>query len=112
VHSIYFGLIISGFLAVMECFRAAAAALLENAQVFALGTPFTRIMLKHRDCVFVSTQRDFSWRGDASVAMRVLILANLLNIVWHRADLRKELFTVFTLPRRMANRLWFFPQLA
>ncbi len=83
-HAIYLGVIVSVLMSVIGVIFAPTFLSLLGAepQVVALGTPFTRIMLGGNAVIvfLFLLNAIFRGAGDAAIAMRVLFLANLLNI--------------------------------
>lgn len=84
-HIIYLGVIVSAFMGVVgvifspDIFRLLGA----EPDVIKLGTPFMRIMFgSNAVIVFLFLLNAiFRGAGDAAIALRVLILANVLNII-------------------------------
>lgn len=85
VHAVYLGVLVSLLMSVLGVLLAPRllAALGASPQVVALGTPFTRIMLGGNGAIvfLFLLNAIFRGAGDASIAMRVLFLANGINIV-------------------------------
>jgi putative MATE family efflux protein len=83
-HAIYLGVIVSVVMSAIGLIFAPAFLRLLGAepQVVELGTPFTRIMLGGNAVIvfLFLLNAIFRGAGDAAIAMRVLFLANLLNI--------------------------------
>ncbi|HEY0658975.1 MAG TPA: MATE family efflux transporter [Pyrinomonadaceae bacterium] len=83
-HAIYLGVIVSVLMSVIGIVFAPTFLSLLGAesQVIAEGTTFTRIMLGGNAVIvfLFLLNAIFRGAGDAAIAMRVLILANLLNI--------------------------------
>lgn len=83
-HALYLGVIVSVLMSIVGLIFAPTFLSLLGAspEVVALGTPFTRIMLgSNAVIVFLFLLNAiFRGAGDAAIAMRVLFLANLLNI--------------------------------
>lgn len=83
-HAIYLGIIVSVVMSVVGIVFAPTFLSLLGAspEVVALGTPFTRIMLGGNAVIvfLFLLNAIFRGAGDAAIAMRVLIFANLLNI--------------------------------
>ncbi len=84
VHAIYLGALISLGMSIIGIAFAPhfLTALGAKPEVVALGTPFTRIMLGGNGVIvfLFLLNAIFRGAGDASVSMRVLFWANLLNI--------------------------------
>jgi len=84
-HAIYLGVIVSLIMSAVGIIFAADFLSLLGAQpeVITEGTTFTRIMLGGNAVIvfLFLLNAIFRGAGDAAIAMRVLILANLLNIV-------------------------------
>jgi putative MATE family efflux protein len=84
-HVIYLGVIVSVVMSAIGIIFAPNLLSLLGAepQVVALGTPFMRIMLGGNAVVvfLFLLNAIFRGAGDAAIAMRVLFLANLLNII-------------------------------
>lgn len=83
-HAIYLGIIVSVLMSVIGLIFAPTFLNLLGAspEVVAIGTPFTRIMLGGNAVIvfLFLLNAIFRGAGDAAIAMRVLFLANLLNI--------------------------------
>lgn len=83
-HAIYLGVIVSVVMSVVGLIFAPTFLSLLGAspEVIAIGTPFTRIMLGGNAVIvfLFLLNAIFRGAGDAAIAMRVLFLANLLNI--------------------------------
>lgn len=83
-HSIYLGIIVSVVMSVIGIVFAPTFLRLLGAEphVIELGTPFTRIMLGGNAVIvfLFLLNAIFRGAGDAAIAMRVLIFANVLNI--------------------------------
>jgi putative MATE family efflux protein len=83
-HAIYLGLIVSLVMSAIGIIFAPTFLRLLGAepQVIELGTTFTRIMLGGNSVIvfLFILNAIFRGAGDAAIAMRVLFLANLLNI--------------------------------
>ncbi len=99
-HSIYLGLVVSAVMGLIGAFLAPHLLRLMGADesVVATGTTFARIML---GCNFVVVflfllNAIFRGAGDAAIAMRVLWLANIMNMI---------------LAPCFIFGLWIFPQL-
>jgi putative MATE family efflux protein len=116
-HAIYLGLIVSAMITVVGIVFAPQflRALGAEPQVVEMGTDFTRIMLGGNGVIvfLFLLNAIFRGAGDAAVAMRVLILANLLNIFLAPSFIYgKELFSVFNIPApQWLIDNWIFPQL-
>ncbi len=99
-HIIYLGVIVSVVMGVAGVIFAADILRLLGAepQVIELGTPFMQIMLgSNAVIVFLFLLNAiFRGAGDAAIALRVLIVANLLNII---------------LDPLFIFGIWFFPEL-
>lgn len=84
-HAIYLGVIVSVLMSVVGIIFAPTflALLGASEKVIAEGTTFTRIMLGGNFVIvfLFLLNAIFRGAGDAAIAMRVLFLANLLNIV-------------------------------
>lgn len=84
-HALYLGVIVSVLMSVIGIIFAPTFLSLLGAepQVIAEGTTFTRIMLGGNAVIvfLFLLNAIFRGAGDAAIAMRVLFLANLLNIV-------------------------------
>ncbi|HXG82575.1 MAG TPA: MATE family efflux transporter [Pyrinomonadaceae bacterium] len=84
-HAVYLGLIVSAVMSVVGIvFAPTLLSLLGGSEkVVAEGAAFTRIMLGGNFVIvfLFLLNAIFRGAGDAAIAMRVLILANLLNII-------------------------------
>lgn len=116
-HAIYLGVVVSLLMsAVGIAFAPQMLALLgAEPQVIAEGTTFMRLMLGSNAVVvfLFLLNAIFRGAGDAAVAMRVLILANLINIVLDPLFIfGKDVFTVFNInaPQWLVDN-WIFPKM-
>lgn len=116
-HAIYLGLLVSVLMSVVGIIFAPVFLTLLGAepQVVEQGTTFTRIMLGGNFVIvfLFLLNAIFRGAGDASVAMRVLSLANLLNIFLapcfiYGADIFA--FLGISAPRAVIDN-WIFPHL-
>lgn len=116
-HAIFLGLLISlvisvlGFVLAPTIFRLLGA----EPQIIAEGTTFMRIMLGGNSVVIFLFLLNAIFRGagDAAIAMRVLFLANLLNIVLAPCFiLGPDIFAFFGIraPDWLISN-WIFPKL-
>jgi putative MATE family efflux protein len=84
VHAIYLGLIVTALISVVGYFYAAPflAALGAEPEVVTLGTTYTQIMLGTSGVIvfLFLLNAIFRGAGDAAITLRILILANILNI--------------------------------
>ncbi|HEX9961694.1 MAG TPA: MATE family efflux transporter [Pyrinomonadaceae bacterium] len=84
-HVIYLGVLVSLFMSVLGIILAPTLLALLGAspQVVEMGTPFMRIMLGGNAAVvfLFLLNAIFRGAGDAAIAMRVLWLANVLNMI-------------------------------
>ncbi len=117
VHAIYLGAVVSLGMSALGIIFAPhlLAALGGSPQVVALGTPFTRIMLGGNGVIvfLFLLNAIFRGAGDASVAMRVLFWANLINIFLAPCFIYgPDIFSVLHLqaPAWLVN-VWPFPHL-
>ena len=117
VHAIYLGVVISlavsavGIIFAPQMLQALGA----ESQVVTLGTPFTRIMLGGNAVIvfLFLLNAIFRGAGDASVAMRVLFWANLINIFLAPCFIHgPDIFRVMNVdaPAWLVN-VWPFPRL-
>ena len=116
-HAIFLGVIVSLVLGVVGIVFAPQflKALGGTPQVVEMGTTFTRIMLGGNFVIvfLFLLNAIFRGAGDAAIAMRVLVLANGLNIFLAPCFIYgKEIFRVFNInaPQWLLD-LWIFPQL-
>ncbi len=116
-HAIFLGLTLSAILSVVGVVFAPQLLRLlgASAHVIELGTPFTRIMLGGNGVIvfLFLLNAIFRGAGDAAIAMRVLVLANALNIVLAPCFVfGKDIFAVFNIaaPQWLLN-VWIFPHL-
>jgi len=116
-HAIYLGVIVSLLMsAIGVIFAPTFLALLgAEPQVIELGTTFTRIMLGGNAVIvfLFLLNAIFRGAGDAAIAMRVLFLANLLNIFLapcfiYGADIFA--FLGWSVPQAVIDN-WIFPRL-
>ena len=116
-HAIYLGVLFSAVLSIIGMIFAPhfLALLGANPRVIEMGTPFTRIMLGGNGVIvfLFLLNAIFRGAGDASIAMRVLVLANAINIVLAPCLIYgKDIFRVFQIdaPQWLID-IWFFPQM-
>lgn len=116
-QAIYLGIFVSlaisfaGIVFAPQLFQLLGA----EPQVVAEGTTFMRIMLGGNAVVIFIFLLNAIFRGagDAAIAMRVLILANVINIILDPLFIfGKDIFTVFNIPapQWMIDN-WIFPHL-
>jgi len=117
VHSIYLGIIFSILMGVVGVVFAADILVLLGAseKVVAEGTAFMQIMLgSNAVIVFLFLLNAiFRGAGDAAIAMRVLIVANLINIVLDPLLIfGTDIFAVFHInaPNWLIEN-WIFPKM-
>lgn len=116
-HAIYLGLIVSVLISVIGIVFAPTFLQLLGAseKVIAEGTSFTRIMLGGNFVIvfLFLLNAIFRGAGDAAIAMRVLFLANLLNIVLAPCFIYgADIFAFFGInaPQIVLDN-WIFPRL-
>ncbi len=116
-HAIYLGVIVSLVMSAIGIIFAPTFLSLLGAepQVIVEGTTFTRIMLGGNAVIvfLFLLNAIFRGAGDAAVAMRVLILANLLNIILAPCFiLGSDIFAFFGVnaPQAILDN-WIFPKL-
>ncbi|HEX8834203.1 MAG TPA: MATE family efflux transporter, partial [Abditibacteriaceae bacterium] len=116
-HAIYLGMLISTAVCIVGIIFAPQflEALGAEPQVIEQGTTFTRIMLGGNGVVvfLFLLNAIFRGAGDAAVAMRVLILANLLNIILAPCFIYgKDIFGILGLdaPAWLVDN-WIFPRM-
>jgi putative MATE family efflux protein len=116
-HAIYLGVLISFLISTIGIIFAPKflQALGAEPEVVEQGAAFTRIMLGGNFVVvfLFLLNAIFRGAGDAAVAMRVLILANVLNIILAPCFIfGKEIFSVLGInaPQALVDN-WIFPQL-
>jgi putative MATE family efflux protein len=116
-HAIYLGVVVSLVMSVVGIVFAPTFLSLLGAepQVIELGTTFTRIMLGGNAVIvfLFLLNAIFRGAGDAAIAMRVLFLANLLNIILTPCFiLGSDIFAFFNVnaPQWLIDN-WIFPKL-
>lgn len=117
VHSIYLGIVFSVLIGVVGVVFAKEILVLLGAseKVVAEGTPFMQIMLgSNAVIVFLFLLNAiFRGAGDAAIAMRVLVVANLINIVLDPLLIfGSDIFAVFNInaPSWLIEN-WIFPKM-
>jgi len=116
-HAIYLGLFVSGVMSAIGIIFAPTFLSLLGAepQVVEQGTAFTRIMLGGNFVIvfLFLLNAIFRGAGDAAIAMRVLFLANLLNIFLAPCFIYgSDIFAFFNInaPQWLLD-VWIFPKL-